>query len=144
MNTRALIYLIKDRVSCAKCMNKLHWRIRKILCLQVGHHFAASQSHKHVWVHSICVLWRSNLFQRLLELVYTLQALYCRIHIAGVSKVLKTSWYSYGSLLVHGTCSLLGGHVFEELNWLSWLSQTLILSCSHHHKRHAILDTEFG
>ena len=144
MYARALIDLIKDRVSCAKCMYKLYWRIREILSLQVAHHFAASQSHKHLWVHSIRVLWRSNFFQRLFKLIDTLQALYCRIHIAGVTKVLKASGYNDCRLFVHRTGSLLRGHVFNELNRLSWFSKTLILSCAHQHHCHAILDTEFG
>ena len=144
MYARALINLIKDRVSCAKCMYKLHWRIREILCLQVAHHFAASQSHKHLRVHSICVLWRSNFFQSTLELIDTLQALYCRIHIAGVTKVLEASWYNDSRLFIHGTGSLLRGHVFKELNRLSWFSKTLILRCAHQHHRHAILDAERG
>ena len=144
MYARALIDLIKDRIRCAKSMHKLHWRIREIFRLQVIHHFAASQSHKHVWIHSICVLWWSNFFQSNLKLIDTLQALNCRIHIAGVTKVFEASWYNDSCFLVHGTGSLLRCHIFKELNWLSWLSQTLILSCSHHHKRHAIFDAEFG
>ena len=144
MDTRALINLIKDRVSSAKCMNKLNWRIREILCLQVAHHFAASQSHKHVWIHSICVLWWSNFFQSSLKLIDTLQALYGRIHIAGVSKVLEASRYNNRCLLIHGFCSLLRSHVFKELNRLCWFPQTLIFGCAHHHKRHAIFDAELG
>jgi len=70
--------------------------------------------------------------QRVLELVDSLEALDCSVHIAGVAKVLETCREGLPGLLVEDARTLLGSHVFNKLNHSIWLLQFVTNGSTHH------------